>query len=200
MARADGRQAKKGKPRGPASPAQVVEVCRVLHLAGRPLTRAEIAKEWAARGNSGFLSEAQRAYKQHKEAHDPTWLEGKGERWGKSAQAEAWQWWVNRSVRTSCQSNRITLTTGFGDRATFVPNEEHPPTVTRLVTHTERQFFDPDADRAEDARHTAGMRYLQQVDEAIAAVRASRLAHKDRVIDTLEQGRIAISKHGDLDQ
>src|SRR3954453_16602997 len=95
MARADGRQAKKGKPRGPVSPAQVVEVCRVLHLAGRPLTRAEIAKEWAARGNSGFLSEAQRAYKQHKEAHDPTWLEGKGERWGKSAQAEAWQWWVN---------------------------------------------------------------------------------------------------------
>jgi hypothetical protein len=44
------------------------------------------------------------------------------------------------------------------------------------------------------------MRYLQEVDEAIAAVRASRLAHKDRVIDTLKQGRIAISKHGDQDR
>ena len=90
---------------------------------------------------SGYAKAAVAAYRAHKQATDPSWLEGKGSRWGRAATAEALVWWIQHEVKL-----------GSDDRITGRDGKSYPryPVSERLAEHVvmlQRQWADHAGDR-----------------------------------------------------
>ena len=75
---------------------------------------------------SGYAKAAVAAYRAHKQATDPSWLEGKGSRWGRQATAQALVWWIQHEVKL-----------GSDDRITGRDGKSYPryPVSERLAEH-----------------------------------------------------------------
>ena len=188
-------------PRGRPASSAAVAYWKVLHQAGEPLTHDQVAERWTDR--TGFTSDAMRAYREHKQQTDPTWLDGKGDSWSKAAKEEAWRWWVRQVGLSMRNTKRISVSHARGPGGilnTYVPAE--PPVVQRIRYEAVAQLvpFDPDEVEDEDAGHVAGMRYTSTVDAVIADV--EKLAERTvmskelrrRVLELLRDGKHAIRR------
>jgi len=192
-------------PRGRPASSATVAYWKVLHQAGEPLTHDQVAERWTDR--TGFMSDAMRAYREYKEQHDPTWLEGKAEgSWSRAAKEEAWRWWVREIGKSLINIKRISVyerrngNQNIPARTTYVTAE--PPIVQRFRYKAVSVLvpYDPDEVEDEDAGHVAGMRYMQSVDDAIAELEkigdksftGKELRH--RILDLLRDGKHAIRR------
>jgi hypothetical protein len=162
------RAASKGAAPGRSTSSELVQVYRILVDAGEPLTVPQIVERFP---RTGFVSAAMQEYAKHKAGADPTWLEGKGDRWSNAAQAEAMIWWVRKIVRLACQTKILNVTSKSTQNAagrvregTYEPGK--PPKVQRRVWVEKTAVVDwsPELETELTRGHSAGMEFIAQLD------------------------------------
>ena len=163
------RAASKGAARGRAASSELVQVYRILVEAGEPLTVPQIAERFP---RTGFVAAAMQQYAKHKAEVDPTWLEGKSERWSATAQTEALIWWVRQVVDVARMNKYLVNTSkgaaGPGGRyreGTYEPGK--PPKVLRKVWKESATLVDwsPELETELTRGHSAGMEFIAQLDD-----------------------------------
>jgi hypothetical protein len=157
------RTASKGAARGRPASSELVQVYRILVEAGQPLTVPQIAERFP---KTGFVSSAMQQYAKHKAKADPTWLEGKTERWSNAAQAEAMNWWVRQVVTHGLHIKILNMQAkpGAGRMGTYLPGRA--PKVRRKVWVESVTLVDwsPELETELTRGHSAGMEFIAQLD------------------------------------
>jgi hypothetical protein len=143
-------------------------VYKILVKAGEPLTVPQIAEQMSR----GFLSAAMNQYREHKTETDPTWLDGKGDRWSPPAQREAMVWYVRRIMKSGRETKKFKVTTSdprnWRVEGTYTPGK--PPMVRRMVW-TQKPRTVPwtlEDDQALNAGHGAGIQFMAEIDDFLA--------------------------------
>jgi hypothetical protein len=173
------RVAPKGAARGRGASSKLVEVYKILFKAGEPLTVPQIAEQMP---RTGYLSAAMTGYREHKERTDPTWLEGKGATWSRSAQNEAMTWWVRKivasGIRDKIFNTNSRSATGRGQdnlgritqEGTYSPGKPpktyRPPTPGECKCRPMLVDWSPELEEELTGGHSAGMQFLSQLDES----------------------------------
>lgn len=162
-------------PRGSAAKSELVEVYKILHHSQEPLTVPEIA---ALMPKTGYGSAAMNAYREHKEATDPTWLEGKEGVWSAAAQREAMIWWVRRIVKSGVHTKKLSVNTkpvqnmhGISVEGTYSAGVAPMVRVKTFTEHSTLVPWTPDLAEKLNRGHAAGMEFIAELD-------AMRLATK----------------------
>ncbi|HEY7487575.1 MAG TPA: hypothetical protein VH912_24180 [Streptosporangiaceae bacterium] len=156
-------------PRGRAASSEIVKIYQILRDAGEPMTVPEIAERFP---RTGYVSQAMQDYAKHKAEVDPTWLEGKTERWSDAAQDEAFVWWVRKVVRLGAHIRILNVRAkpvqnahGRTREGTYSPGRA--PKVRRRVWVEKTVLVDwtPDLETELNRGHAAGMQFLSRLAE-----------------------------------
>jgi hypothetical protein len=152
--------------RGKGAKAENVEVYKILKAASEPLTVPQIADRMP---KTGYESAAMNAYREHKQAVDPTWLEGKTERWSSTARREAMVWWVRKIVRSLVHSKNLKVNERpVVNQNTVVREGAYlpgmAPKVRRIVWVEEATLIDwtPELSESLNRGHVAGMEFTKR--------------------------------------
>jgi hypothetical protein len=167
MTMPEGAAPKGAVPKGlNVTSSEAVEVYKILHAAQQPLTVPQVAERMP---KTGYESAAMNAYREHKQVSEPSWLEGRSERWGPIARKEAMVWWVRKIIRSgvntkifAVDAKPIQNMSGRIREGTYKPGRV--PKIRRVVWVEQATTVDWTPELSEDLNrgHVAGMEFTKR--------------------------------------